>query len=168
MSKPVVPFSVLFVQVLIISGNVAAQAGTSASTKIDTQTAKAAASGTTHIVTINKENDVTDSVSNLGKSTIRSDETVRWVNNTGLNYYVCIPFATDRTEPFEAIVWIVPNGQSRESGKTHNPSTPDLQYNVYPVKKGIGKCVTARLTEPTGKSKGNPVLNIQPWQEGSP
>jgi len=162
MSKPIVPFSMLFVQVLLISGNVAAQSGTSASTNTDAQTPKAPASGITHTVTINKENNVTDSVSGLGKSTIRSDETVRWVNNTGVSYYVCIPFATDRTQPFEAIVWFVPNGQSRVSGKAHNSSTPELQYNVYPVKKGIGKCVTSRLTAPTGKSSGNPVLNIQP------
>jgi hypothetical protein len=150
MVKSLLLCALTYLQVLSVSLNVLElRAGVSTQAKEATPPL-----GTVHVVTIRATNDVIDSVSAGGTSTLRSaEDTITWVNNTGSPIYVCFPDIA-KPSPFHPIVWYVPAGKKRKSGEINIFEKTSVQYNVDP------NSVTCMKPRP---GEGNPpIIVLQP------
>jgi hypothetical protein len=152
--------SLVCIQVLAFSGNLFEPDPSKLKGK-EPNEAKAAKAGTVHVVMINGNNDVTDSVSQTGTSQLNyngdngNSDSINWENHTGSTYYVCIPGSTN--QPFQANVWFVPNDTSKASGQINDGSLFNGPYNVYSNPQA---CVDFSAKNKT-KGRGNPVIIIQ-------
>jgi hypothetical protein len=126
-SKTLKLFTVICVQILAVSCN--SGPGTNTNANADAATT----GGIIHLLHVTGNDTVNDST-NPGNTSLRSkkDDRVTWQNDTSLDFYVCFSSSDQTQQPFHAIVWFLPAGQKRDSGKIRNgATTTDVYYHIY-------------------------------------
>jgi hypothetical protein len=151
-SKAFTLFSVICIQILTVSCN--SRPGTNTNANADTATT----GGSIHLLHITG-NDAVNDPSVPGDTYLHygNDERVTWKNDTTLDFYVCFSPSDQTQQPFHAIVWFVPAGQKRHSGKIRDDATMASTNVYYHVYRGPQLC-----TAPPISGQSIPKIIIQP------
>ena len=155
-SRSVMSLGAACLQILIASCG--SQPGTSAQSSEGTKAGGVPTVGNVHFIHIEGNetvNDPTPSASGDTELSKRKDGRLTWINDTKSDYYVCFDQSVLAKQPFHAIVFFVPAGKQRDSGKIRDDAIPgDVFYDVY---QGPKMC-----TAPNYGVHGQPKIVIQP------
>jgi hypothetical protein len=132
-SKSVMLLGAVCLQILIASCG--SQPGTNAQPSEGTKVAGVPTVGTVQLIHIKGNDTVNDPNPSPSGNTELSqghDDRLTWINDTNSDYYVCFDPSVLAKQPFHAIVFFVPAGKQRDSGKIRDDaSTGEVFYHVY-------------------------------------
>jgi hypothetical protein len=151
-SKALTLFIVICIQILAVACN------SGPGTKTDAKAGNIATVGSVHLLHITGNDAVSDpTVPGDPSLSYRRDERVTWKNDTILDFYVCFSPSDQTQQPFHAIVWYVPAGQKRDSGKIRDAATMANTNVFYHVYQGPQMCTAPPIT-----GQSIPKIIIQP------
>lgn len=115
---------------------------------------------TNHKVHIKPDGSTHDDVNGIPDSKLSqgSRDTITWQNDSGYSYYVCFSASNPDLQPFNAIVWYLPNGKSRDSGQIRDDAKQTTLE--YVVSKKFQSCTS--FTNRRRVPRGNPKIVINP------